>query len=187
MKCHVLSRSACARHISNSPCGHEAVVSGRGSGYSVRLPRLRVSGMGLSSRSLFVPFGAAAGLSAERPFSARIACARVRAFRAGARFARLIAHVRARQAQGLPSVSQGFFRTGAKQETKRRRERRFLLSHFSMDFSGSSLVYDLFLTNGTFRRYPRHPNPAARQAAAGLATGSSHRIRRGHRRRCAST
>ena len=65
--------------------------------------------------------GAVAGLLATGPCFARIACTRVRAFRAGARIARLIARARARQTQGalLLSVPLGFFRAGAKQETKR--------------------------------------------------------------------
>ena len=52
------------------------------------------------------------------PFFARIACARVRAF-ASARFARLIAHARARRRTHVcrPFLSSSF-RTGAKQETK---------------------------------------------------------------------
>ena len=61
---------------------------------------------------------AAAGLPAARPCFARIACAHAPAF-APARFARLIA--RASHAQGAPvlSVPLGFFRTGARRETKR--------------------------------------------------------------------
>ena len=37
--------------MSDGPFGHKAVFLGRGSGYSVQFPRLRVFGMGLSSRS----------------------------------------------------------------------------------------------------------------------------------------
>ena len=141
MKCHVLSGSACARHISSSPFGHEVVVSGRGSGYSVRFPRLRVFGMGLSSRSLFVPFGAAAGLSAERPFSARIACARLSRRRA------FCAPDCAREAGARRTSPVGFsgvFRAGAKQETKRCRECRFLLPHLSTELQESSRIQELF-------------------------------------------
>ena len=129
--------------MSDGPFGHKAVFSGRGSGYSVQFPRLRVFGMGLSSRSRSIL--PAAGLPAG-PFFARTAGARVRAFRAGAHIARLIARARGRRKAHVsrPFLG-GFFRTGAKQETKRLRGRRLLLSHPSMDFPESIPFKELFL------------------------------------------
>ena len=93
---------------------------------------------------------------AAGPCFARIACPRlgrrgrgqVRAFCAGARFARLIAPARAQartQGARLPSVSRVFFRAGAKQETKRPRDAAcFFLSHISTDFQEASLFWELF-------------------------------------------
>ena len=71
---------------------------------------------------------------------------RVRAFRAGAHIARLIARARGRRKAHVsrPFLG-GFFRTGAKQETKRLRGRRLLLSHPSMDFPESIPFKELFL------------------------------------------
>ena len=63
------------RRISGCPFRHGAVLSGRGSGYSVRFRRRSVFGIGSSSRSGFV----SASRSAAGPFSARIARAPVSA------------------------------------------------------------------------------------------------------------
>ena len=79
-----------------------------------RSPAVRILHVVPLSRSV----RATAEVRAVRPFSARIACAPAPAF-ASARFARLIA--RASRARGalLLSVPPGFFRTGARRETKR--------------------------------------------------------------------
>ena len=91
------------------------------------------------------PFvGAAAGLPTG-PFFARTAGARVRALRAGAHIARLIA--RAKQAQGarLPSVPMGFFRAGARRDTKQPPDAASSLSHPTTVLQRSSLHKELFL------------------------------------------
>ena len=118
------------------------------------------------------------------PFFARIACARPPAF-APARFARLIA--RASQAQGahLPSVPLGFFRAGAKQETKRPADAASSLSHSTMLFRASSrnkeLIQILFThprtqlqaSGGSLDRLPRLLDMNA--PGAGLADGNADR------------
>ena len=143
--------------------------------------RMGVSGI-VVPPSRFVP---AAGLPAARPFFARIACARVCAFRAGAHIARLIA--RACQAQGahLPSVPLGFFRAGAKQETKRPADAASSLSHSTMLFRVSSrnkeLIQILFThprtqlqaSGGSLDRLPRLLDMNA--PGAGLADGNADR------------
>ena len=53
--CHGMSCFVCEWCICRVPFRHEAVVSGRGAGVSVRLARLGVFGMGPSVRSRFVP------------------------------------------------------------------------------------------------------------------------------------
>ena len=90
--------------------------------------------------------GAVAGLLATGPCFARIACARVRAFRAGARIARPIARARARQTQGalLLSVPLGLFRTGAKQETKRSPDTASSCLILSWNSQGQVILEDLF-------------------------------------------
>ena len=67
---------------------------------------------------LSIPFRSHRRLPAAGPFFARIACARVRAF-APARFARLIARASRCWAHFSCPFRWGFFRTGARRETKR--------------------------------------------------------------------
>ncbi len=90
---------------------------------------------------------AAAGLPAARPCFARIAWARAPAF-APARFARLIARACARgQTQGarLPSVPLGFFRTGAKQETKRPADAACSCPILPQFYRGQALTENYFI------------------------------------------
>ena len=102
--------------MSDGPFGHKAVFSGRGSGYSVQFPRLRVFGMGLSSRSRSVRRCRRRSADGTLSTAHRTAGARVRALRAD-----------------------------ANRKTKRLRGRRLLLSHLSMDFPESIPFKELFL------------------------------------------
>ena len=108
---------------------------------------------------------------AAEPFFARIACARacarLRAFRAGARFARLIAPARAR-GQGARHTSPFrfpgfFFRAGAKREAKRSADAAFLpWRHPIMDRGRSSLFGKHFWTFEQAACFPRGKAPAQR-------------------------
>ena len=91
MGCHVLS---CAGSAWRGRTGPAAVVPVRRSGYSVRFLRLAVSGIGLSSRSVFASFSRRPAARRGGPTMPR-AIARGRAGAlAPARFARLIAPAR---------------------------------------------------------------------------------------------
>ena len=85
----------------------------------LRRPRRSVARPNSACRSSFRfrSVRAATGLPAARPFFARIACARAPAF-APARFARLIARAWTNAGRTSLSVPLGFFRTGARRETK---------------------------------------------------------------------
>ena len=132
--------------------------------------------------------------SGRPPFFARIACARARAF-APARFARLIA--RASQAQGalLLSVPLGLFSRRRETGDEAASGCRFVLSHSTMDFSGSSPVQGIIspsleLARQVGRSCPDRPpvepvpprGDAFGQRLLGPA-GEGHRLAR--RRRCA--
>ena len=91
MGCHVLS---CAGSAWRGRTGPAAVVPVRRSGYSARFLRLAVSGIGLSSRSVFASFSRRPAARRGGPTMPR-AIARGRAGAlAPARFARLIAPAR---------------------------------------------------------------------------------------------
>ncbi len=107
------------------------------SGHSPRFARLCMFDT-VVPPSCFVPLSMPpARLPAAGPLFARIACARVRASRAGAHIARLIARTRGkRRAHVSRPFLRGFF-APAQQETKRPHVCRFL-SHPITDFTGSS-------------------------------------------------
>ena len=127
---------------------------GQGLRQSVRFPRLCVFGTGSLPSIRFRSIPPAAASPAQRnPFS-RVSRARaIRAFRAGARFARLIAPARAR-GQGArrtpPLRFPGFFfRAGAKREAKRSADAACLpLRHPIMDWGRSSLFGKYFWNFG---------------------------------------
>ena len=124
MKCHEMSCFVMVPYAQGS-CpvagpGMSAAVLHRAPGQSPRFVCRSVFGMGLSFCTRFVPFFPPPGSPERRvPFSRVTHGARAPAF-APARCARLIAHARASLAQGalLPSVPLGFFRAGARRETK---------------------------------------------------------------------
>ena len=116
-------------------------------------------------------------LPAAGPFSARIACARERAFRVGARFARLIARARAggHRTHVCRSFLRGFFRTGAKQETKRPADAASscpILPQFSLG-QPRSRNYIGFHEQKTILGHGL--DPAIPPATVGLASGRSPR------------
>ena len=87
---------------------------------------------------------AAVGFPAARPFFARIACARVRAFRAGVRIARLIARASRTPDAPLPSVPNTVMHSLRCPESKRRPRKPPLLacSYLTTLFSVSSTRAD---------------------------------------------
>ena len=122
-ECHEMSCSPCAGVIVCGRSRHRALARGKSSGYVLRFPRLRIFGMGLSFRALFVPFfpppGCLGSGTLIRAYPAR-APAPAGARIAAARFARLIAPARARakpkgrtQDAPVPPPSQTFFRAAA--------------------------------------------------------------------------
>ena len=100
----------------------------------------------LHRSSLPLPFRSvrsAAGLPAARPFFARIACARVRAF-APARFARLIAREPS-AGRTSPVRSVGGFSHRCEAGDEAASGCRFLLSHPTTDSTGSSHFENYFI------------------------------------------
>ena len=94
---------------------------------------------------------------------------RLRAFRGGARPARLVAPARAARVQGarLPSVPSGFFRVGADAEGEAARGCRFLLSHPITELSRSRCIrkyYHNFMNNALVPALPPANDPPDRTA-----------------------
>ena len=108
MKCHVPPRRARLRRLAEAPCACILHV----------VPSI-----------LFRSVHAAAGFPAARPFFARIACARVRAIRAGVRIARLIARASRTPDAPLPSVPNTVMHSLRCPESKRRPRKPPLLAY----------------------------------------------------------
>ena len=157
----------------------------------LRLPCRRAARLHPACRSsiAFRSVCTAAGVPAVRPFFARIACAHAPAF-APARFARLIAHARGNAGRTSPVRSVGFFRTGARQETKRLPDAASSPASFYHGFTGvkpSSGISSYFMNKLSSsvmaptlpfatRPAPTASSPPAppRPRAPGRAAGSRH-------------
>ena len=129
---------------------------------------------------------AAAGLRAARPFFARIACAHAPAF-APALFARLIARAWTNAGRTSPVRSVGFFRTGARQETKRLPDAASSCLILPRFYKGQALTGNYFIIHERIAAVDRGPDAPVRaqfdpdestgdgRIAAGLVSRSSPR------------
>ena len=143
MFCH---GPVCARLISGRRSGHDAVVSHRASGQSSGSSATPSSASAFPSELVSFHPSRCPVPPSGGPIFARIACARLRAFRAGAHIAHLIARTReANAGRTSPVRSVGFFSRRREAGDEAASGCRFLLCHSTTDLQRSSRSGNYFL------------------------------------------